>query len=204
MAIRQIRTGSPWGSYTSEGSGRPATVDPAARDRLQTTGHLGWEINLDSERLSRWLTLGANLGVLLGIALLILELQQNRSAMRAETRSAISQGISDQLLQVALDPELSELRFRADSGGSLTEVEKFRYELMQRSLLRYWENVHYQYRVGLYDESEYLAHKRVWAAYINHSEALRSSWCSSRDTMSEDFGRELNSVADSLPCDVTE
>lgn len=163
-----------------------------------------WEINLDSDRFNRWLTLGANLAVLVGIALLILELQQNRSAMRAETRSNISQSISEQLLQIALEPELSEIRYRADSGDSLTEVEAYRYGLMQLGLFRYWENVHYQYRVGLYDESEYSAHKKVWADYINYSRYLQKQWCSSRDAMSDDFVREFNSVTDSLPCDISE
>lgn len=155
---------------------------------------------MDSDRLNRWLTLGANLAVLLGIALLIVELQQNRAAVRAETRSNISQNISDQLLQISLDPELSELRYRADTGGELTDVESYRYFLMQLSLLRYWENVHYQYVVGLYDESEYSSHKRVWANYANNSAALRASWCNTRDFMSEDFSREFESAADDLSC----
>lgn len=164
-------------------------------------------MNLSSDNLNRWLTLGANLAVLFGIALLVLELHQNRAAVQAETRSNISQSISEQLLQIALDPELSEIRYRGDAGGSLgplSEIEIYRYMLMQRSLFRYWENVHYQYRAGLYEESEYLAHKNVWAKYINGSKGLREYWCYSRDVMSDNFVREFNSVADSLPCDESE
>ena len=45
---------------------------------------------MDSDRLNRWLTLGANLGVLVGIVLLLLELDQNRKLMRAKTRDHIA------------------------------------------------------------------------------------------------------------------
>lgn len=43
---------------------------------------------MDSERLSRWLALGANFGVLVGLFLLIVEIQQNTDMMRAEMSQA--------------------------------------------------------------------------------------------------------------------
>ena len=39
---------------------------------------------MDSDRLNRWLTLGANVGVLIGIALILVELNQNAELMRAQ------------------------------------------------------------------------------------------------------------------------
>ena len=42
---------------------------------------------MESERLNRWLTLGANLGVLVGILLLVFELNQNRDLVRAQTEN---------------------------------------------------------------------------------------------------------------------
>ncbi len=39
---------------------------------------------MDTDRLNRWLTLGANLGVLTGIILIIIELNQNADLMRAQ------------------------------------------------------------------------------------------------------------------------
>ena len=40
-----------------------------------------------SEKVNRWLTLGANVGVLIGILLLVVELSQNREMIRAQTRN---------------------------------------------------------------------------------------------------------------------
>ena len=39
---------------------------------------------MDSNRLNRWLTLGANIGVLVGIVVLIIEIAQNTEMMRAQ------------------------------------------------------------------------------------------------------------------------
>lgn len=38
---------------------------------------------MDAEKVNRWLTLGANLGVLVGIVLILTELNQNSELMRA-------------------------------------------------------------------------------------------------------------------------
>jgi len=46
---------------------------------------------MDSERLNRWMTLGANIAVLVGMALIIVEFNQNREMMHASTRNEISQ-----------------------------------------------------------------------------------------------------------------
>ena len=45
----------------------------------------------------RWLTIGANLGVLIGLLLLIAELNQNRDMMRAQVRHDLAMGIVDLL-----------------------------------------------------------------------------------------------------------
>jgi hypothetical protein len=50
-----------------------------------------------SAKITRWLTLGANLGVLIGIALVLVELDQNREMMRAQIRNELALGIVDLL-----------------------------------------------------------------------------------------------------------
>ena len=45
---------------------------------------------MESDRLTRWLTIGANVGVLIGIVLLIAELAQNRDMMRAQVRHELA------------------------------------------------------------------------------------------------------------------
>jgi hypothetical protein len=56
---------------------------------------------VDSERINRWLTLTANIGILIGVALLVFEIRQNSDLMRL-------QFINDDLLLVA-DSEIPML-----------------------------------------------------------------------------------------------
>lgn len=51
-----------------------------------------------ADRSNRWLTLGANIGVLIGIMLLVVELAQNREMIRTQTRNDISRQIVDRLM----------------------------------------------------------------------------------------------------------
>ena len=64
---------------------------------------------MDSGRLTRWLTLGANVAVLAGLALVVVELSQNREMMRAQTRHQVAAGIVDLLLVPAGNQQLADL-----------------------------------------------------------------------------------------------
>ena len=159
---------------------------------------------MDSDRLNRWLTLGANIGVLVGIILLIVELDQNRQAVQAQTRSNLSQGIVDYMSVVAGDGELASLRRRIDLGEEATEDEQYQYSLITRALVRYWENVHYQYRKGLYDESEFAAHREAWRDYFAFSQAIVEFWCGTRHSMSREFAEEIDGLLTTYNCSTIE
>ena len=155
---------------------------------------------MDKDRLNRWLTLGANLGVLVGIILLIFELDQNREMMRAQTRNEISVGIVDLLSQVATDTQLASLLRRADSGEDLTPDEYVQYEHRSAAMFRYFENVHYQYRLGLYDEAEFSKQKEAWRSYFAVGKMRVALWCDYRETTSAEFMAEIDSLLPTKSC----
>ena len=155
---------------------------------------------MDKDRLNRWLTLGANLGVLVGIILLILELDQNREMMRAQTRHEISVQIVDLLSQVGTDIQLASLLRRADSGEDLTPDEHVQYEHRTAAMFRYFENVHYQYRLGLYDETEYSKHRESWRLHFALSKMRVAIWCDYREISSAEFMAEIDSLLPTSSC----
>ena len=155
---------------------------------------------MDKDRLNRWLTLGANLGVLVGIILLILELDQNREMLRAQTRNEISVGIVDLLSQVATDTQLASLIRRADSGEDLTPDEYVQYVHRSAAMFRYFENVHYQYRLGLYDEAEFSKQKEAWRSYFAAAKTGVAIWCDYRKTVSTEFMAEIDSLLPTNSC----
>ena len=68
-------------------------------------------------------------------------------------------------------------------------------------MFRYFENVHYQYRVGLYDDEEFGRQKIAWGNYMNGSARAPAIWCEYRHVVSAEFAKELSSLLTSEPCD---
>jgi len=147
---------------------------------------------LTADTLNRWLTLGANVGVLIGIVLLLMELNQTELMMRAQTRTELSNGIVEILHVSASNPQLASLIRRADDGEELSADEIQQYQHRSWALFRYLENIHYQYRLGLYDESEYLAQRNAWGGYLNRSKAAVAAWCKYRMTVAPEFRAEVD------------
>ena len=114
---------------------------------------------MKSDRLNRWLTLGANLAVLVGIMLVLLELSQNADLMRAQVIQArIDQTASkyDSMIHSDYWPAIWSKRRAAKSGkewvASLTSDE---YERVQYYYFREYEDLrgqYFQYQDGYVSE----------------------------------------------------
>ena len=113
---------------------------------------------MEQSRTNYWLTLGANIGVLLGILLLVFELQQNRDMMRAQIFNERSgQGI-DLFISVAESPELSDVagvQFGmgtpeiAEAYSKLTQTQKLQFRWFVRADRYRIENLLYQQALGI-------------------------------------------------------
>ena len=156
---------------------------------------------MDSDKAKKWITLGANLGVLIGIFLLIVELQQNREMMRAQTRADIAAMTIDHFHVVATDLELADILRRARLGEELGDTESTRYLFYTLATFRTFENVHYQYRLGLFDESEFAGELLGFQQLVTGSVGLTRHWCQFRVVTSKDFRVQVDSVFDNLNCD---
>lgn len=145
-------------------------------------------------KITRWLTLGANIGVLIGIVLVLVELDQNRDMMRAQTRNELAMGIVDLLQVPASNAQLADVLYRAQASEKLTPIELYQFKMRTNALFRYWENVHYQYRVGLYDDVEFARQREAWKASMHNSRLGQQYWCQTRLYYSPDFMAELDSL----------
>ena len=91
---------------------------------------------MDSDRLNRWLTLGANIGVVIGLAILIYEIRVSQHL--AETQALVRRGDQIQVAQVqmAMSESLAAIRVKARSEGvqSLTDVELYRLQMWERAV----------------------------------------------------------------------
>lgn len=153
-----------------------------------------------TERLTRWLSLVANVGALIGLLLVGLQLRQNRDLMRAQVRHELAMGIVELLNSPAGNSQLASVLRRGALGDSLTPDDQFQFELRSNALLRYWENVHYQYRQGLYDEVEFAKQKEAWGAAMTTSVAFVAYWCEVRTLYSPLFMAELDGLLTTRMC----
>ena len=146
------------------------------------------------------LSILANVGVVIGILLLVYELSQNREMMAAQTRNSVAEMLVDLLTIEVANSEVAEIQVKRQSGEALTSVESHRIRMLQETYWRFRENVHYQYRNGLYQQDEYLALREVWIRDVDTDEGVRAIYCGRRDQAPPAFTAEIDSAM-AKPCD---
>ncbi len=67
--------------------------------------------------------------------------------------------------------------------------------------LRYHENVHYQYRHGLYDEEEYRAHRAQWSNFVFQQKGRVAMFCATRPGLSPEFVAEIEGLLTTYKCE---
>jgi hypothetical protein len=146
------------------------------------------------------LQLLGNFGVIVGILLLVYELNQNRDLMMAQTRNELSQGIVEMLLTLSDDEESASVWSRGSQGDELAERELARYLLMANAEARYQENVHYQYRQGLYDETEFEAQRELWGILFR-AKGRVDAFCALRSGLSPEYVAEIDLLLTTYRCE---
>jgi hypothetical protein len=123
---------------------------------------------MNIDKINSSLTLFTNLGVLFGIFILIIELQQNTTAIEADVTWAHAAAAQDLYLPVALDPEVarfvtaslkwSEAEYESYRQGSTEEY--LRFSTYMSVVTQYYQSRYYTQRSQ--DERKVLAeHVRI-------------------------------------------
>ena len=96
---------------------------------------------MDSDRLNRWLTLGANVGVIAGIVFLAFELRQNNDLLESESQYRFLENRRQLNVEVYRDPTLAELMGKLRAGDPLDANERIRARAFFQSVYQnwYWE-----------------------------------------------------------------
>lgn len=186
---------TPEQATSGSASASPERINPAERT---TPARAGAEQSAPA--ITQWIGLAANVGGLIGLILVVLQLQQNRELTRAQIRHELSAGIVDLLQVPAANAQLASVLRRAEQGETLTPDEAYQFRLRSNALLRYWEDVHYQYRQGLYAEEEFARQRQAWATSISRSIGLARYWCTVRTLYSPLFAAELDALLPPNAC----
>ena len=117
---------------------------------------------MDSGRVGNWLTLGANLGVLVGIILILIELRQNADLMRAQMTQARGDNVMQTYRELMNSDGWLEIRAKRRAAtsteewvDSLTPIEYERAWYRQLTDFHDLRTQFFQYKAGYLDE-------RIW------------------------------------------
>jgi hypothetical protein len=128
------------------------------------------------DRLNRWLTLGANLGVLLGLVMLIVEVRQNATL----TRTAMDQQKNDLLVQVELSiakREMAEVWVKSiRTPEDLTDAEARMVESHLVSQLLQWDQLFQMESAGLVSHDRVRQHILNTAPFYFGSRFAKNWW----------------------------
>lgn len=119
---------------------------------------------MNADNVSKWMTLGANMGVVVGLALLLIELDQNSDLVRAQIHqdrtdawvaNRFARAESEVMLPVLL--KFSDAGFPEDLNAmkELTPIEVERMTAVIQAYQGDYDNLFYQYQNGYLDEEYY-------------------------------------------------
>jgi len=151
------------------------------------------------EKFKQWMEISANVGVLAGIIFLGIEINQNTSMMKAQTRDSMTEKIVDFRYVLATNRELAELW----GGENILEKPSgnanfFMLASLADANFRIWENEWYQYQQGLFDEDEMIGRLTTWESTLGNSAQYRSYWELRRGTYSASFTKEVDGLLEKI------
>lgn len=108
---------------------------------------------MDSDKLNKWLTLLANIGVVAGLAILIVEINQTNHLAEAEAIQRRSDQIMEAQKEYALSEFLPDIVVKYQEGGinALTAVEVSRYRSWELARRARMSAQYRQYLMGYLD-----------------------------------------------------
>ncbi len=146
-------------------------------------------MNVDT--VNRWLALAANVGVLIGIAFLIVEINQNTQATNTASRDASVEHILNFFEQGMDNQVIARARHKFRSGEELDDFERRQLHNYQYYNFKIFENIHIQYKQGLFSDSEWSKYRRIIKNVLDGNEIALAMWNSRQGHWTEEFEVEI-------------
>jgi len=122
--------------------------------------------------LGRIIQILANVGVIAGIVLLGLELQQNNSLLGAQARADQRDARKSSSLLLLQDTDIGDLYYRSSTGETLSDGERFIFNQYIIVTFIDWEWQYGEYRAGMLDSLPTAA----WRGILERQPYFRELW----------------------------
>ena len=152
---------------------------------------------MNFDKLNRWVSLIANVGVVAGIFFLAIELQQANLATRISARDSATEGHVN-YLGVILDPSVLAIAHdKALADEDLSRLEDRQLRVYHVRRWRHYERVYYQLQSGLISGQEWRGYEggidRAFTGTTKFWEISRSVWEENKPLLSEQFVQYVES-----------
>ncbi len=114
---------------------------------------------MTSDSINRWASLSANIGVLIGLVFLIVELKQANDLALASAYRSRGEEIQAAMQEIALSADLAEIQVKVTTQGldALDDVETVRYRAWLNAGVFRMQNQFNDYQLGFLDDESYQA-----------------------------------------------
>ena len=156
---------------------------------------------MDSNELNKWLVLAANIGVLIGLVLVLYEIRQNSDLMQVQISQARADAAKESNQQTFESAYIPAILVKIQQGAELTDEDMVRYITWFRSQNRNQENVLSQYQFGMLDENIPRSIKDFARATIWQSEYSREAWRITKPGYSDEYIAFIETAVESESVD---
>jgi len=142
---------------------------------------------MNTEALNRWLTLGANVGVIAGIVFLGVEIQQNTAVTRSVAAQEISNTSVEYFMRIAENPDLARVVMVANADpGTLSDVEIIQYHYVTGAVFLLLEGAYIQFQLGFLPEASWKPYEKVIKDFLSNP-VSRNWWVNGSTVFSPEF-----------------
>lgn len=149
---------------------------------------------MDTDRLNRWLTLGANVAVLAGIFFLAVEISQNTEMMRAQIHQSRAEASMSEAQVMYNSEYLPEILVKLRQGSAISDVDRERYVHFLRGLHKNLDNQLRQHREGFLADNIPGSVRIAIMVEIVPIKDARQEWDRTREIFSKEYAALVDAI----------
>ena len=153
---------------------------------------------MNFDKTNRWLTLVANIGVIVGIIFLAVEINQSTLQTQLQTSSSFQNTFTSVELNLVANNDLLDALLKSQKGEGLSEVDQLRVLVFYRAVLRGYQNSFYQSRTGVIDPAVWEGERNQMKQSFGFDEGMVSYWLQNRSLYSPEFNNLISSLIDEI------
>jgi hypothetical protein len=142
---------------------------------------------LKGEKLNSWLSLGANLGVVIGLVLLVTEIRQNTDMMEAQINHSRTETAMSEQQGIFNSEFMPAILVKVDKGEQLAAEEIRRYQSYFRGFNRNLDNQLWQYNRGFLGNNIPRSLRGAVRAVIGSSQVGIDQWESTKESYTDEY-----------------